>query len=307
MNILNVDYSLEIFWDELVFVSARLEAEPSVKHLAPPVNEHLAKYERLASAGRELRRSGVLTKAQAKTAEARVEAHLVEVSSATLYEVKQQRKDLRYSMLFKMNMSEFARLNFTALKDEVLQMKTVLKLSQYSDTFRDAQNQVLDQIVSEIDTSLENQKAIDERELFHRVEVKAWKDMANTIRLAVYGELVQMPGVRSKAWARSFFLPPKTKKKLSAEEKARLEAERIERKKKKIAKNLEKVDLDAQKAQDKLAREKAKSLIDGNGKTGPNNLPEPLPPSAPPSGGNGAAPPAPVLFNEPANQPGDAP
>src|SRR5690554_6812837 len=286
MNILNVEYSLEVFWDELVFVSARLEAEPAVKNLAAPVNEHLAKYEVLASAGRDLRRSGVLTKAQAKTAEARVEAHLVEVSSATLYEVKQQRKDLRYSMLLKMNMTEFGRLNFTALKDEVLQMKTVLKLPQYSDTFRDAQNQVLDQILAEIDTSQESQKAFEERELFHRVDLKAWKDMANTIRLSVYGELVKMPGVRSKVWARGFFLPPKTKKKLSGEEKARLDAERIERKKKKLSKNLEVVDREAQKALDKLAREKAKSVIDGSGNSGTNDPPEPLPPSAPTPGGN---------------------
>lgn len=297
MNVIAIKYSMEAFWGELVFVEARLKAEPTARHLVAPVEAHLAKYEKLLGTERELRRAGILMRAQSKTTDGRVVAHVAEVNSATLYEVKQDRKDPRYSMLYRMPVSDFGMLSFGAQQEEVMRMMTVLRLPQYDDLFRDAQQEVLEHALLEIDGITEAQKQLADREMFHREDVKMWKEKANDVRLEVYGELVKTPGMRSKVWARSFFLPPKNAKKLSTEEKARLDAERAERKKKKSAEDLVKFSAESQKAQDKLDREKAKSVIDGKGNPGSAGdsgpAPDPAPSASEASKSNGAAPPQP--------------
>lgn len=286
--------TLENYWADIVFVNARLIAEPSVKHLAVKLEPHLTNYDDMASADREIRRRKILLRAQKATAVVRVEGHADEVYAATLYEVKNKKRDARFKDLCTMSMSSFRKLTLSAQKEEFIQMKMVLKKPQYSDSFRDAQNRVIDQAIAEIDIILAAEKELEEVEMFHEVAVQAWKEAVNNVRYEVYGDLLKENGqdITATTWARTFFMPPKTTKKLSAEERARLDAARAERKQKRLEQEMQETNEQVEKAKAKLERERKKAAIDKGTKKSKKETSEP-PPSESPAGASSEAPPVP--------------
>ncbi len=298
MYTLGEKVSLENYWADLVFVDARLTAEPSVRHLQAKLDPHLVSYESITRDERDLRRRKVLLRAQKATVVVRMDGYVSEIYAAALYEVKYKKKDARYKDLCTTSMSGLKKLTLSAQKEELEQMKMVLKKQQYSDAFREAQTRVIDQAIVEVDGVLAAEKELEEREMLHEEAVKAWKEGANTIRYEIYGELLQEPGLetRATAWARTFFMPPQTTKKLSAEEKAKLDAARAEKKQKRLEREIQENAEEVRKTKEKLEREQKKAAIDKGAKAGGDGNSSP-PPEAPPE-----APPEPESTEETVGQ-----
>lgn len=219
MRVVDERQPLDVYMVELVFLEARLSVDAKVRHLIPGVQAHLDTYENIVGVEQKIRRGEIIQQANAKTADVKMEDAFRALYVATLYEVKNNKKDRRFVNLVQMNVSSFSRLNFASQKAECLRMKSALKLTIYEDAFRDSQNAFLDQILLEIEAAVEEQAAVDELRAQQRVEIEDWKKETNRVRMVVYGELITIAEDSNSSWARSFFPAPKARK-ISLEERA---------------------------------------------------------------------------------------
>ncbi len=226
MKVVEQSKSLESFWEELIYLEARLMADAKARHLAPRVVAHLATYDEILGVEKNVRREEVTSRARSKTVEDEIEGSFRELSVAALYDVKNDKKDRRYENLIHMNVTSFGRLSLAAQQAECHRMKSALKLTIYDDAFRDAQNELLDRILLHIDFELEAQARVNEQRAQSRVEIADWKDATNRVRMVIYGELITIAADKNSVWARSFFLAPK-RRKLTEDEKAAKDAARI--------------------------------------------------------------------------------
>ncbi len=228
MKVVDQTRALELFWSDLIFLSARLSADSKAKHLATRVTDHLATYEDVVSVEQTVRKEGIIHQAKVKTAEVKVAESYRELYVAALYEFKNDKRDRRYGNLIHVNASSFARLNFATQQTECHRMKSALKLTIYGDVFRDSQNTIIDRILLEIEAAMEAQALVDEQRAQSRVEIYDWKEATNRVRMVVFGELITLSADTDSAWARSFFLAPKARK-ISAEERAAKAAARTKK------------------------------------------------------------------------------
>ncbi len=218
------------FWKELVFTYVRLEANSKTKHLTPRVLAHLKKYDDIVQADRETEWAIVEEQAHTKSVDERVEKHLRDIQVAVLFLVKQDSKDSRYRNLFTAGFSHIMRLKPKDQKDEIERMKLVLERGDYSDSFRDEQNDLLDKVLAEMDSVNEQQVSLEGRLFKQQSTGQQWKDEANMVRRDVYGDLLKFPESSNIAWANNFFRVIRKAPKLSAEAKAKKDAERAQKK-----------------------------------------------------------------------------
>lgn len=286
MNVISLGNSSDHYWKELVFIESRLGADERTAHLKVLVNVQRMKSDEIWKAEREIAFLVEDSRALAKTADVRIAEYMDEVYSATSYEVKQKRKDSRYEKLIKVNLSKIKQLSFAAQKEEILRMKTVLELDLYTDSFRDAQNIVLDKALVEIDRILVMQKQVEKRQMFYRQDVEAWKKETNKVRTDVFGELMLLSEIPGESWARSFFPSQKRAQKLSGEELAKQEEARAEKREKKSKAAYEREQLRLQNAKKKTQYEKEKAKLNDQFNGGVNN-----------QGGGEGENPAPVPVN----------
>lgn len=263
MNLVQLTCSLDVFWHELIFIEACLEANPRTRHLAPQIADLLTQYETLALAERELQRKVTLNRARVKIAESTIEEHVRDAYLMLLYKVKNNKKDRRYEALWDMHLSTFLRLNPTELQTKLLKMKSTLMLEIYEDAFRDAQNDLLDLALLEVKGIQDRQGEEKEHRMLHRADVEQWKNEANQVRLNIYAHLLQLSPTRGTSWARNFFPTTKRGKKLTDVEKAEKELARAQKKSAKTAAQYKKQQELLQKAQDKVTRESARARLDG--------------------------------------------
>lgn len=268
MNIVSISSSIGVYYKELVFLESRLGAEEKTAHLKGMVAAQRGKYDAIWRAEREIEFDIADTQAQTKTAEVRVESYMEEAYSLALHEVKQKRKDLRYSKLISMNFSTFRQQSFPVQKEDILRMKDVLELDMYDDSFRNAMNPLLDRAVVEIDRIVVLQKQLDRKRMFYRQDVDAFKNETNQVRMDVYGELIQLSDTPGESWARSFFPLQKKAKKLTEQEKAKKEEARLAKRAKKAADKLELEQKNLERARKKLDIENAKANAEKQGTGG---------------------------------------
>lgn len=259
MNDIPKERALGVFVDELVYLEACLAADPETEHVVQEVSKELALLDQKLQDERDIHRQGVLNRAKVKMKLQRAEDYIRDVYAATLFEVRQDRKDTIYQKLFKYDQASVLRMAPQAQLQEVMRMKNVLALAIYEDDFRDAQNEVLDKAIAEINGALELRAQLEERQMHHRLEVEQCKDSANNVRGRVHGELTKISRTKknSKAWARGFFPEGKTTKKLSAEEIAK----KNEAKAKRAA---DKAALISGVATERLRKAEAKTKLEGD-------------------------------------------
>lgn len=260
MNVIATDRPLDTFWEDLFYLNARLKSNPKVVGLAVLVEEQLATYDDLLREDRSVRGMVIMSQAQAKAAEDNIKSEVLDLYMLVLAEVKKNRKDERYTKLIKVNESVFVRYSFSAKKEEVMRMKSVLKQTIYDDAFRDRVLVILDRILSEIEGAMAVELEAEEKRAQHRVDVKVWKDKANDVRLYVYAELIQFGGDGAKTWARGFFPKKAAVKKLSPAEMANQEEARAK-------KRMEKTEKTLKVQQDRLAQAQHKAFV-ANAKEG---------------------------------------
>ncbi len=226
MNIVPVGRPLAAFWEELFYLNASLRSNSKTVGLGRVVEGRLATFDAIERADREVRGVVLMSQAGAAAAEDNIGELVRDLYMLVLVEVRNSRKDERYTKLMSVSESIFVRYNFDVKKTEVMRMKSVLKQSIYGDVFRDRANTILDGILLEIEGALSEELEMVEKRAQHRVDVNVWKNETNRVRLEVYAELIGLAGSDKKAWARGFFLKPVTRKKLSASEDADLEVGR---------------------------------------------------------------------------------
>lgn len=259
MNIVPVDRSMDVFWKELFYVKARLKSSPKTEGLVPMVDGLLVLQEDLFRADREVQGELLESQALAQSVEDMMQAETIALYLLALTEVQKNKKDPRYEKLIKLKESVFLRMGFSSQREEIMRMKSVLKQSIYDDgDFRTRAFEILDRMVAGLDKAMATSLAAEEKRAQHRVDVEAWKNEANSVRLDIYGELLQLGGSKAKAWARSFFPKANSGKKLSALELAELEAKREQKRAKKAAEQAEYRRLKQEQAEDKARLEKKK-------------------------------------------------
>lgn len=279
MNLIHDGRPLDVFWGELFYLNARLKSNPKTVGLALPVEEQLATYDDLLREDRSVRGMVIMSEVQAKAAEDNIKSEVLDLYMLVLAEVKKNRKDERYTKLIKVNESVFVRYNFSAKKEEVMRMKSVLKQTIYDDAFRDRVLVILDRILSEVEGAMAAELDAEEKRAQHRVDVKKWKDQANAVRLHVYAELIQIGGDDAKSWARGFFPKKAAVKKLSPAEMANKEEARAKKRMEKTEKTLKVQQDRLAKAKQKVLVENAKADLDTKLKGGA--VPEPPVPAPP--------------------------
>ncbi len=259
MNDIQKERSLSLFADELVYLNSCLTADAGTRHLADDVSDELETLDEMLQAERDIHRKVVLNRAQVKIRIRLAESYIRDVYAAGLFEVRQDRKNPLYQKLFKYDQVSVLRLNAKAQMEEMLRMKSVLKLTIYEDDFRDTLHETLDKALVEINGAIDSRAELEEEQMHHRLDVEQCKDRVNNVRGSVYGELLKMSRShgQEKSWARSFFPETKATKKLSPEEIAKKNAEKAKRASDKAA-------LAADVAADKSRKAAARSKLEAD-------------------------------------------
>lgn len=203
--------SILVFWADLTFHEAAVLADEGTKHLAAPVTQTLDDFDVIYKVDLDSRRAVLKANAKASVADVHLDEGIRKLHSATLFLVDQVRKRPEFKSLFSETVDKVVRFALKRQVDIADKLVETLGLRIYSDEFRSAHTGPLQTLISVGRTVLGDVRSAEIARTEARLDIRAWKDDANAVRLANYGELTTIAAKtgRSRDWADAFFLKTK--------------------------------------------------------------------------------------------------
>ena len=200
--------SILAFWEDLTFLEAALLADEETSAMAAPVTATIDEFMPMLQRDLDTRRMVIQSSARTSVADARIDLGLRGLFSATLHLVGQNRKLPAFTTLFNTHIGDVVRHALGRQVQIARDLLDKLSLPHYTPEFRDAQTAALEPLVARGAAVLEAERAAELARTSGRIDVRAWKDEANAVRLSVYASLLSLASQtsRGKAWADAFFL-----------------------------------------------------------------------------------------------------
>jgi ABC-type arginine transport system ATPase subunit len=203
--------SVLVYWADLTYHEAALLADDDAKHLAQPVAIALDEFNTVLKLDLDTRRSVLKANAKASVADVHLDEGIRKLHSATLFLVNQVRKQPEFKSLFSETIDKVVRYALKRQVEVADKLIETLGLKIYSDEFRNAHVGGLQTLVTSGRAVLGEVRTAELGRTEARLDIRAWKDDVNAIRLANYGALVAIAAKsgRTKDWADAFFLSAK--------------------------------------------------------------------------------------------------
>lgn len=213
MYTIQLHRSLLVFWEDLVFLESALLASTLTRHLADPVTEHLALFDTIFAGDLATRRELIRVSARSSVADFDLDEGVRDLQSGLLHEVRQDRKDRRYTTLFKQGLSHVIRHALANQVNELERLVKQLALPIYTDAFRERWTTRFHVLIAYGREVLDQREAAETGRMHNRLKIDDWKNEANAIRLSVYAELLAIAARerKPKSWARTFFPAAQTR------------------------------------------------------------------------------------------------
>lgn len=204
--------SILVFWADLTYHEAALLADDEAKHLAPPVSKALDDFTVILNLDLDTRRAVLKTTAKSGVVDIHIDGRIRKLHSAALFLVNQVRKQPEFKSLFSETINKVVRYALKRQVEVAEKLIETLGMKMYSDEFRMAHLPDLQTLVAAGKTVLGEVRAAEMSRTEARLDIRAWKDDANALRLANYGELVANGAKtgRTRDWADAFFLNTKS-------------------------------------------------------------------------------------------------
>lgn len=199
--------ALLVYWSDLVYHEAALLADDEAKHLAGPVTQMLDDYNRISQLDLDSRRTVLKASAKSVIADIHLDEHIRKLHSATLFLVGQMRKRPEFKTLFSETIDKVVRFALKRQVEMADDLVNKLGLKMYSDEFRNAHMGPLQALVVAGRSVLGEVRAAEIGRTEARLDIRAWKDDVNALRLANFGELMTIAAKtnRPRDWAEAFF------------------------------------------------------------------------------------------------------
>lgn len=204
--------SILVFWADLTYHEAALLADEETKHLAPAVSKSLDDFGTILQLDLSSRRNVLKANAKAGVADVHLDERIRKLHSATLFLVDQVRKRPEFNALFSETIDKVVRFALKRQVEVADKLVETLGLKMYSDEFRNAHAGPLQTLINAGRTVLGEVRTAEIARTEARLDIRSWKDDANFLRLANYGELTAIAAKsgRSRDWSETFFLSSKT-------------------------------------------------------------------------------------------------
>lgn len=200
-----------VFWADLTFHEAALLADEDAKHLAAPVSKALEDFNTIFKLDLDSRRSVLKANAKASVADVQLDERIRKLHSAALHLVNQVRKRPEFNSLFSETIDKVVRFALKRQVDVAEKLVETLGLKIYADDFRSTHVSALQSLVTAGRAVLGEVRTAEIARTEARIDIRAWKEDVNALRLANYGELTAIAAKsgRPRAWADAFFLAAK--------------------------------------------------------------------------------------------------
>ena len=199
--------SILVFWEDLTYLEAALLADEETRELAPPVTSVVDVFMPALQRDLDTRRSQIQASARASVGDAGLDRGIRGLFSSTLHLVGQNRKLPAFTTLFSTHIGEVVRHALGRQVEIARDLLDKLSLSHYPEEFRAQQTAALQPLVARGAAIIEERRQTELARTAGRIDVQAWKDEANAVRLSIYALLLSLAAQtgRSKAWAEVFF------------------------------------------------------------------------------------------------------
>lgn len=218
MRTVPLDRSIIQFWEELLYTEAALLADEETAALAAVVTATLDDFSKMMQVDLDTRRALIQARARASVADENLDDGLREVHSNTLHLVRQDRSRKEYQTLFPGALTALIRhalVKQIGAANEVIQK---LGLSLFEPAFREAQVALIKPMIEKGEAVLDERKDAELGRVEGRLEIDAWKEEVNAVRMSVYAQLLTLAAKNKhkRSWAESFF--PKASARSSRDE-----------------------------------------------------------------------------------------
>lgn len=200
-----------VFWADLVFHEAALLADDEAKHLASPVTKALDDFNGVLKLDLDSRRGELKAGAHASITDVQLDGGIRKLHGAALFLVGQDRKRVEFKTLFSDTIDQVVRYALKRQVEVAVGLVENLGLKLYADDFKGPHVTALNALIGKGKAVLDEVRAAALARTEARIDIQAWKDNANAVRLANYGELLMIAAKtgRKKEWAEAFFLSAK--------------------------------------------------------------------------------------------------
>ncbi len=205
--------SILVFWEDLTFLEAALLADEETRELAPPVTATIDVFTQTLQRDLDTRRSQIQSSARASVGDALLDHGIRGLFSSTLHLVGQNRKQAAFTTLFSTHIGEVVRHALGRQVEIARELLGKLTLSHYPEEFRAAQTVALQPLIARGAAVLEERRQAELARTAGRIDVQAWKEEANAVRLSIYASLLALAAQtgRGKPWAEVFFQQKSTR------------------------------------------------------------------------------------------------
>lgn len=207
MKVIELDRSLETYYDELVYTEAGLSAQDLTKSLAALFQSAIEKLLEKITMERAARRDVLRANAMVKIADFELDNVTMRFGQALLVETNRNRESLMFRRFFPNTPSELirtslrdqAQLTLSTIIPELDKLEAASMLKPYKELMQSAAEKVMTVLTT-------REQATATRALVGH-DVLEWKEGCNALRLSVYAELLKIAAEKgySKSWANSFF------------------------------------------------------------------------------------------------------
>ena len=208
MRNLDTRRSLQTFWDDVVYTEAALLADDETAALAAALTEHLADHERVAKIDRDSRRATLQAGARANVADGGVDEGIRDLHNDTLHDVQQDRSERRYATLFPQPLNRMIRHALARQLEGATEIVERLGLSLFTEAFRDRHRGSLGALIERGRAALASRRTAALQRTEARLEIQAWKEETNALRLGIYSQLLSIAAQQrhNRRWAEQFFM-----------------------------------------------------------------------------------------------------
>jgi hypothetical protein len=207
MRIISLTRSTVVFWEDLTFLEAALLADELTQALAAPVTVTIDQFMPTLQRDLDSRRGQIQSSARSSVTDWRIDFGIRGLHSSTLHLVRQDRQAPAFTNLFATNIGAIVRHALKRQVEVARDLLDKLSLPLYPAEFRTAQVAALEPLITQGATAIEAQRQAELARAGGRIDVRAWKEEANAVRLSIYAALLGMAAQngRGKAWAEAFF------------------------------------------------------------------------------------------------------
>ncbi len=209
MRLISVDYALLSFWEDLIFLEAALLSVEETKGLAEPVTAHLATFSDLLNADLKSRREAIQARALVSIRDVLLDGGLRALHNGALFLVGQDRKDPRFKALFASPINTVVRFALKRQVEVAQGLLDTLGLPPYAGNLREGHAEALGGLIAQGVAALMQRRGASLGRAEARLEIQGWKEDANALRQAVYGDLLKLAAQsrQEPGWADAFFMP----------------------------------------------------------------------------------------------------